>query len=102
MRAVVYRQPFEVAVGEIPDRRIEQPGDEILLTASTCICGSYLPTCEGRTAAESGIARRRVRPAQPGFVVSHELPLDEASYACQEFDQPILGYTKVVLKPELA
>jgi hypothetical protein len=28
MRAVVYRQPFEAAVEEVPDLRIEQPNDE--------------------------------------------------------------------------
>jgi glutathione-independent formaldehyde dehydrogenase len=37
--------------------------------------------------------------AAPGFVVSHELPLDEAPMAYEKFDQRVDGYTKVVLHP---
>lgn len=37
--------------------------------------------------------------ARPSFVVSHELPLDEAPGAYEKFDKRIDGYTKVVLHP---
>ncbi|MEW2492901.1 glutathione-independent formaldehyde dehydrogenase [Streptomyces nodosus] len=37
--------------------------------------------------------------AQPGFVVSHELPLEQAPQAYQKFDKRVEGYTKVVLHP---
>jgi glutathione-independent formaldehyde dehydrogenase len=37
--------------------------------------------------------------ATPSFVVSHELPLDEAPGAYEKFDKRIEGYTKVVLHP---
>ncbi|MFF0788059.1 glutathione-independent formaldehyde dehydrogenase [Streptomyces spiralis] len=37
--------------------------------------------------------------AKPSFVVSHELPLEEAPQAYQKFDKRIEGYTKVVLHP---
>lgn len=37
--------------------------------------------------------------AKPSFVVSHELPLDQAPGAYQKFDQRVEGYTKVVLRP---
>lgn len=37
--------------------------------------------------------------AKPSFVVSHELPLNQAPGAYQKFDQRVEGYTKVVLKP---
>ncbi|MGW1895445.1 glutathione-independent formaldehyde dehydrogenase [Streptomyces sp. NPDC002004] len=37
--------------------------------------------------------------AKPSFVVSHELPLEEAPLAYEKFDQRIEGYTKVVLHP---
>ncbi|WP_327371582.1 glutathione-independent formaldehyde dehydrogenase [Streptomyces sp. NBC_01217] len=37
--------------------------------------------------------------ATPSFVVSHELPLDQASSAYDKFDKRIEGYTKVVLHP---
>jgi glutathione-independent formaldehyde dehydrogenase len=38
--------------------------------------------------------------AAPGFVVSHELPLEEAPGAYKKFDQRVDGYTKVILKPD--
>jgi glutathione-independent formaldehyde dehydrogenase len=37
--------------------------------------------------------------ARPGFVVSHELSLDEAPQAYEKFDKRVEGYTKVVLHP---
>ncbi|MFC8369295.1 MULTISPECIES: glutathione-independent formaldehyde dehydrogenase [unclassified Streptomyces] len=37
--------------------------------------------------------------AKPSFVVSHELPLDQAPSAYDKFDKRIEGYTKVVLRP---
>jgi len=38
--------------------------------------------------------------ATPSFVVSHELPLDQAPSAYDKFDKRVEGYTKVVLHPE--
>ncbi|MER8156418.1 glutathione-independent formaldehyde dehydrogenase [Streptomyces sp. NPDC094472] len=40
--------------------------------------------------------------ARPSFVVSHELPLDQAPQAYEKFDKRVEGYTKVVLHPVLA
>ena len=37
--------------------------------------------------------------AHPGFVVSHELPLDRAPEAYRNFDRRETGWTKVVLHP---
>jgi glutathione-independent formaldehyde dehydrogenase len=37
--------------------------------------------------------------ATPSFVVSHELPLDQAPVAYEKFDKRVEGYTKVVLHP---
>jgi glutathione-independent formaldehyde dehydrogenase len=37
--------------------------------------------------------------AEPGFVVSHELPLDAAPEAYEKFDKRADGYTKVILHP---
>ena len=37
--------------------------------------------------------------AKPSFVVSHQVPLDEAPDAYQKFDQRVDGYTKVILNP---
>lgn len=55
MKAVVYQGPFDVAVEEVPDPRIEHPNDAIIRVTSACICGSDLHMYEGRTAAQSGI-----------------------------------------------
>ena len=55
MRAVVYKKPFEVAVEQVPDPKIQHPNDAIVRITSSCICGSDLHMYEGRTAAESGI-----------------------------------------------
>lgn len=55
MKAVVYEGPFDVAVQEVDDPRIEAPTDVIVRVTSTCICGSDLHMYEGRTAAEPGI-----------------------------------------------
>lgn len=37
--------------------------------------------------------------AKPSFVVSHELPLDQAAEAYDKFDRRVDGYTKVLLHP---
>lgn len=38
----------------------------------------------------------------PGFIVSHHLPIDQAPDAYKKFDARTDGYTKVILKPALA
>ena len=60
MRAVVYKEPFRVAVETVPDPAIQHPNDVIVRITSSCICGSDLHMYEGRTAA------------QPGIVFGHE------------------------------
>ncbi|MFB8247617.1 glutathione-independent formaldehyde dehydrogenase [Streptomyces sp. NPDC055952] len=55
MRAVVYKGPFEVAVENVDDPRIQHPNDVLVRVTSTAICGSDLHMYEGRTAAEPGI-----------------------------------------------
>ena len=37
--------------------------------------------------------------AKPSFVVSHELPLEQAPEAYEKFDKRVEGYTKVILHP---
>lgn len=54
MKAVVYRGPFDIAVEERPDPRIERPLDAIIRITSTNICGSDLHMYEGRTSVEEG------------------------------------------------
>ena len=55
MKAVVYKGPFDVAVEEVEDPRIQDPTDVVVKVTSTCICGSDLHMYEGRTGAEPGI-----------------------------------------------
>jgi glutathione-independent formaldehyde dehydrogenase len=55
VKAVVYKEPFKVAVEEVPDPRIQHPNDVVVRVTSTAICGSDLHMYEGRTAAEPGI-----------------------------------------------
>jgi len=55
VQAVVYREPFRVAVEQVDDPRIERPNDVIVRITSAAICGSDLHMYEGRTAAEPGI-----------------------------------------------
>jgi threonine dehydrogenase-like Zn-dependent dehydrogenase len=60
MRALVYKAPFEVAVDNVPDARIEKPTDVLVKITSANICGSDLHMYEGRTSVE------------PGKVLGHE------------------------------
>lgn len=55
MRAVVYKEPFKVAVENVDDPKILHPNDAIVRITSSCICGSDLHMYEGRTSAEPGI-----------------------------------------------
>ena len=55
MKAVVYTEPFKVAVEEVPDPKLQHPNDVIVRITSSAICGSDLHMYEGRTAAKAGI-----------------------------------------------
>jgi glutathione-independent formaldehyde dehydrogenase len=55
VKAVVYKGPYEVAVEDVEDPRIEDPTDVVIRITSTAICGSDLHMYEGRTGAEPGI-----------------------------------------------
>ena len=54
MKAVVYKGPYQVAVEEVPQPRIEEPGDALVRIITTNICGSDLHMYEGRTSVEEG------------------------------------------------
>ncbi len=55
MRAVVYQEPYSVAVQDVSDPRIEDPTDVVVRITTSAICGSDLHMYEGRTDAEPGI-----------------------------------------------
>src|SRR5579885_3367393 len=54
MRAVVYKDPYTVAVEDRPDPTVQGPLDAIVRITTTNICGSDLHMYEGRTSVEKG------------------------------------------------
>ncbi len=54
MKAVVYKEPYSVAVEAVDDPRIEAPGDVIVKITTAAICGSDLHMYDGRTGAKPG------------------------------------------------
>jgi len=60
VKAVVYKEPYNVAVEEVDDPRIEAPTDVVVRVTTAAICGSDLHMYEGRTGAA------------PGMVFGHE------------------------------
>ena len=63
MKAVVYKEPYDVAVEDVDDAGIQDPTDVVIRVTSTAICGSDLHMYEGRTGAESG---HRLRAREHG------------------------------------
>jgi glutathione-independent formaldehyde dehydrogenase len=55
MKAVVYKEPYRVAVEEVDDPRVEDPTDALVRITTAAICGSDLHMYEGRTGAEPGL-----------------------------------------------
>jgi glutathione-independent formaldehyde dehydrogenase len=60
MKAVVYDDTRRVAVQQVPDAVVEDPGDVVIRVTSSAICGTDLHMYDGRTGAE------------PGLVLGHE------------------------------
>jgi 2-desacetyl-2-hydroxyethyl bacteriochlorophyllide A dehydrogenase len=60
MRAVTFQAPGEVRVEEVPEPRLESPGDAVVKIEATGICGSDLHIYHGRVKIE------------PGFTIGHE------------------------------
>ncbi|WP_219468709.1 hypothetical protein [Nonomuraea rhizosphaerae] len=61
------------------------------------VVGVYNPQDPG--AADEGAKEGRARP---GLIVSHELSLEEAPHAYDQFDKRVDGWTKVLLHPAAA
>ena len=61
MRAVVYKGPFQVAVEEVPEPRLEADTDALLEVELSAICGSDLHIYHGKIAG-----------VLPGTVLGHE------------------------------
>jgi len=59
MKAVVYQGPFKLAVENVEDPRIEEPGDAVIRVTTANICGSDLHPYEGRAPLEAGMVLGR-------------------------------------------
>ncbi len=55
MRAVVFKNPFELSVEEVADPTIEQPLDAVIRITTANICGSDLHPYEGRAPLDAGM-----------------------------------------------
>ncbi len=55
MQAVVFKGPFDLAVEEVADPKIEEPLDAVIRIATANICGSDLHPYEGRAALDAGM-----------------------------------------------
>jgi glutathione-independent formaldehyde dehydrogenase len=55
MKAVVFQGPFKLAVEDVEDPKIEQPGDAVIRVTTANICGSDLHPYEGRAPLEAGM-----------------------------------------------
>lgn len=104
MQAVVYKGKNKVAVENVPDPKIEAPGDAIIRITTAAICGSDLHMYEDRSTAEPGIIfghenQGVVEEVGPG-VVSIE-PGDRVvlpfNIACGFCFNCIRGYTNACL-----
>ncbi len=60
MKAVVFAGTRSVAVEDVPDAELEEPGDVVVRITSSAICGTDLHMYDGRTGA------------RPGLVMGHE------------------------------
>lgn len=54
MRATVIHAPHDVRVEEVPDPRIQRPGDAVVRVVRACVCGSDLWAHRGESAREPG------------------------------------------------
>ena len=54
MRAIIYNGPFNVTVKNVPDAKIERPGDALIRITTTNICGSDLHMYEAAPVLKKG------------------------------------------------
>src|SRR3982075_331086 len=106
MKAVVYKEPFKVAVEEVDNPRMEHPNDVIVRVTSTAICGSDLHMYEGRTAAQPGIVFGHenmgiVEETGPGVTTLHKgdrvvMPFNVACGFCKNCERGFTGFCLTV------
>jgi len=65
IKAVVYKGPFKLAIENVEDPKIEQPGDAVIRVTTANICGSDLHPYERRAPLEAGMVTTTA-PKWPG------------------------------------
>ncbi|KJY20948.1 MULTISPECIES: alcohol dehydrogenase catalytic domain-containing protein [Streptomyces] len=109
MKAAVYEGPRTVTVKDVPDAKIEHPGDILVKITTTNICGSDLHMYEGRTSFETGRTLGHENLGQVvevGQAVSKVkvgdwvvLPFNIACGFCKQCEQGLTNYC-LTMQPE--
>ena len=118
MKALVHQGPRRVTVEQVPDARIgvvgiflpqDEGGPTELARKGRLpfdfgdfwFKGQRVGTGQANVKAYNRRLRDLIHHdrAEPSFLVSHELPLDDAPEAYRNFDDRLSGWTKVILKP---
>ncbi|MFF1373670.1 alcohol dehydrogenase catalytic domain-containing protein [Streptomyces virginiae] len=109
MKAAVYEGPRTVTVKDVPDAKIEHPGDILVKITTTNICGSDLHMYEGRTSFETGRTLGHENLGQVvevGKAVSKVkvgdwvvLPFNIACGFCKQCEQGLTNYC-LTMRPE--
>jgi glutathione-independent formaldehyde dehydrogenase len=55
MKAVVFQGPFKVAVEDVEDPKIEEPGDAVIRVTTANICGSLALAVAGSCSVGPGV-----------------------------------------------
>jgi glutathione-independent formaldehyde dehydrogenase len=105
MKAVKYAGPYRVAVEDVPEPKIEAPGDAIVRITTTNICGSDLHMYEGRTSVAEGKILGHENMgivAETGPAVTRISPGDRVSVpfniACGTCRNCVTGWTSFCLR----
>ncbi|MCW2944909.1 MAG: aldehyde dehydrogenase [Actinoallomurus sp.] len=110
MRAVVYHGPRDVRVEQVPDPRIEAPGDVLVKITTTNICGSDLHMYEGRTDLEPGrvLGHENLgEVVEVGGAVEHVrvgdrvcIPFNVSCGYCKNCERGLTGYCLTMKDPD--
>ena len=105
MKALVYKDKFDVSVEEVPEPRIEGANDAIVRITTTNICGSDLHMYEGRTNVQEGTVLGHENMgvvAEVGPGVDRIKPGDRVSVpfniACGSCGNCVRGWTSFCLR----
>jgi threonine dehydrogenase-like Zn-dependent dehydrogenase len=100
MKAAVFHKPKDIKVDTVDDTRIDDTRDVILKVNSTAICGSDLHIYNGMfPQVKDLIMGHEFMGIVEEDIITHKLPLSDASHAYDIFNNEEDDCVKVVLKP---